>query len=1501
MIGRMDSSRRRGALLLAALAVPVAGLAGTSGDRARRVAQALRESILHLAPAANGAPQSEPAGDVAIDYAPRSKPLEALAEGVRLEQEGQWAQAAQLYQQLIDEAPATLSRRGPRLYLPLRRYVTERLSHFPPEGLKEYRQQVDRHAEALYQAALDSRSASHAELEALTSRYLLSSWGDDALARLASAWLDRAQFGRALRAWQRLLRLYPDPDVDLSALAVKAAVCLARLGKEEAARSLAEELAAVLGAEHPLILGGEAVAAARLPDLLSRLRPTAHGEPRSPARPGRLAWSDTLPSPETAEREFPPRRRRFWPEDRPPRPTVPVRPALTDAAAIYPSRGGILARDLSTGKLRWEWRWPTELAEDAPAPYAEAHRAVGAWACSLDQGLALCPVPLRRVTGRRTARFTGQLVAVGLKDGRTAWIRQAADGLSAPLNDGYYVCPPLSCDGRLVVAFRAGQSGQEYYLASLSPEDGQLLWRTYICGRTPDPVDRMGRHRPAFESMPAAADGLVATCAGDGVIAAVSSATGELRWVARYDQIARRRSTWSHRETDAWQDATPRIAAGRVYVTPRDSDFLYALDLDSGELLWRREREDYRYLVAARDKCVFLAGARVACLDAKGELEWERELPNAVVGRPALAGHVLHLPIRGGLYFLDTEAGGPLDYVGWNAWQDGQPRSFSADIRSGDVALAPDRLLVTTPHTLNAFEPLRPTGMVEQLVAEKPQDPMSHYALAREHQWQGRLAEAAEAFERSLELLDQSPAALPEDAATDIRRRLAASYEALARRQEEERRIDLALSSARAALHHAPAPTARCRLSLRIARYHRRLHHWGAAASVYQDVLAEAAPQEDSWQQARRALEDLLEFVGREPYAEFERRAKELLTDPTPDALRAVVERYPNSRSAPQALLRLASLQAQGGDAAQARLFLHRLDHEYPDAPAAPEGLHRLAVGYAQMGARAMARGALRALRSRYPKWQEAEPNAEDVLARHTPEERDEKAAPIHPPLDVTWAARPDYGAAEFHVAGPSRGDAERFYTLAGSALACRRVEDGSLVWADRPGWIGISIDDADRLEGGVHVVTVYGGTPAAAAGLQRGDVLVRFDGRPVRNCARLIDICSGRPAGSEAQVHVLRDGREQTLELTLGERPTQSRDLHLRQEAWLGVQGGLVLLRHPARTTAFDRHTGQRAWSFPLHEPDASDDEYPNRDTAALAPGVLILADDRGRLVALAPSTGQQLWTAHLLQPQLHRIRLTEYGLVAASSRPPTLEVINPYDGRTRHRVIERRSLAPPVFEVHDERVLCYAIGGTLGCYELAEEATRWTTRLANFSGRQLWIADGCVVVHGVDRRDIEVLECRDLASGKPRWAVSLARGEHVRQARLDRHGLTAVFQRAAGTVVRRLSAATGDVDWTHELTRGNSVAGWLPGKAALAIGLNVTRDTGQYGCALRVLDAGTGDVAQDLSLSAGKLTGLRRIGGALYAVIEQTAGEDDLRRRVTRPTGIEPHFRILRIDGQP
>lgn len=69
---------------------------------------------------------------------------------------------------------------------------------------------------------------------------------------------------------------------------------------------------------------------------------------------------------------------------------------------------------------------------------------------------------------------------------------------------------------------------------------------------------------------------------------------------------------------------------------------------------------------------------------------------------------------------------------------------------------------------------------------------------------------------------------------------------------------------------------------------------------------------------------------------------------------------------------------------------------------------------------------------------------------------------------------------------------------------------------------------------GGAFVETVSNDTPAAAAGLQPGDVITRFNGKPVADDIALRDMVANTDPGTRVQITVVRNGREQTLTATL-------------------------------------------------------------------------------------------------------------------------------------------------------------------------------------------------------------------------------------------------------------------------------------------------------------------------------------------------------------------------------
>jgi serine protease Do len=105
----------------------------------------------------------------------------------------------------------------------------------------------------------------------------------------------------------------------------------------------------------------------------------------------------------------------------------------------------------------------------------------------------------------------------------------------------------------------------------------------------------------------------------------------------------------------------------------------------------------------------------------------------------------------------------------------------------------------------------------------------------------------------------------------------------------------------------------------------------------------------------------------------------------------------------------------------------------------------------------------------------------------------------------------------------------------------------GRIAW----GFLGVSIQDVTeelaRAMGvpepkGALVNNVLSGQPAEAARIQRGDIIVQFDGKPVANVRALQRAVSFTPVGKQVEMQVFRGGKLETLAVTVGEAATAER-----------------------------------------------------------------------------------------------------------------------------------------------------------------------------------------------------------------------------------------------------------------------------------------------------------------------------------------------------------------------
>jgi S1-C subfamily serine protease len=75
----------------------------------------------------------------------------------------------------------------------------------------------------------------------------------------------------------------------------------------------------------------------------------------------------------------------------------------------------------------------------------------------------------------------------------------------------------------------------------------------------------------------------------------------------------------------------------------------------------------------------------------------------------------------------------------------------------------------------------------------------------------------------------------------------------------------------------------------------------------------------------------------------------------------------------------------------------------------------------------------------------------------------------------------------------------------------------------------------------GVLIAEVAPGSPAEAAGLQQGDIIIKADGQDVTSSASLFAIDRDKKPGDKVELTIDRNGQEQTVTVTLGERPASA------------------------------------------------------------------------------------------------------------------------------------------------------------------------------------------------------------------------------------------------------------------------------------------------------------------------------------------------------------------------
>jgi YidC/Oxa1 family membrane protein insertase len=158
---------------------------------------------------------------------------------------------------------------------------------------------------------------------------------------------------------------------------------------------------------------------------------------------------------------------------------------------------------------------------------------------------------------------------------------------------------------------------------------------------------------------------------------------------------------------------------------------------------------------------------------------------------------------------------------------------------------------------------------------------------------------------------------------------------------------------------------------------------------------------------------------------------------------------------------------------------------------------------------------------------------AEQPAAAQAPDQPAEEPAAIEPPeISPDWVT---LGSAD--PADPFR----MLVTLSNEGASVVRVEMNSPRYRDqedRSGYLGHIVGDEFAGGDGCPVQMVGEGTPAAQAGLEKGDLITAMDGKRVLGSWILKGLLKETKPGQTVQLTVTRDSKELKLPVTLGWQP---------------------------------------------------------------------------------------------------------------------------------------------------------------------------------------------------------------------------------------------------------------------------------------------------------------------------------------------------------------------------
>ena len=342
-------------------------------------------------------------------------------------------------------------------------------------------------------------------------------------------------------------------------------------------------------------------------------------------------------------------------------------PVAWNHIAFFCDDTAVYACDLASegvGKSPWGsgtviYRLPPEF--DLHQPPSRSRAGLPRYTLSIDRGrlyarLGALTAPAGRNRGLRPA--ASALVCLDLgRQGDLAWIIKAED-FEADGDKWTFDGAPLAAEGRVYVALRRNDPQLQLNVACFDASSAKLIWNRKVCGGVESIAGDVDDVRHQLLTL---SEERLYYCTNIGAIASLDARDGAMRWVATYPRI----ESETISEFNKRQQRGPNPCVfhdGQIFAAPTDGDRILAFDAQTGVLKWNRELNGRaHHLLGVAGTRLISAGDQLWALDTNtGKVLWRegRTDPEAATwGHGLLAGDLIYWPRREEIRLVEIATG----------------------------------------------------------------------------------------------------------------------------------------------------------------------------------------------------------------------------------------------------------------------------------------------------------------------------------------------------------------------------------------------------------------------------------------------------------------------------------------------------------------------------------------------------------------------------------------------------------------------------------------------------------------------------------------------------------------------------------------------------------------------------------------------------------------------------------------------------------------------------